>query len=163
MQSIARKKLPCSEANLKIIQEGLWQVCNAPGGTGRAINVTGATAYGKTGSAENALGRTTHAWFTGYIVTEKPEIVVTVFLENAGGGGAMAAPITNKIMNYYIGNLERIKKPAPLPAKFRSSGEQPVTEDEPVEPTDSDEKQPTDTPPVDLAPPEQAPRPEETE
>jgi len=161
VQPLAKKHLPCSDENLKIIQTGLWEVCNAPGGTGRAINVSGATAYGKTGSAENALGRTTHAWFTGYIVTDKPEIVVTVFLENAGGGGAMAAPITNKIMNYYIGNLERIKKPAPLPERFRGTGDEP-REDEQAPPAQDDETPPATNPPVDIAPPEQPPRQEET-
>jgi penicillin-binding protein 2 len=161
VQTIARKRLPCSEANLKIIQDGLWEVCNAPGGTGRAINVPGATAFGKTGSAENALGKTTHAWFTGYIVTDKPEIVVTVFLENAGGGGAMAAPITNKILNYYIGNLERIKKPAPLPEKFRNTGEPSAPAEEEAPPETDDETTPAEAPPADLAPPEQSPKPEE--
>lgn len=121
VQPLIQKRLPWSVSTVKIIQDGLWAVCNAPGGTGRALNVPGATSYGKTGSAENALGRVTHAWFTGYIVTDKPEIVVTVFMENAGGGGAMAAPITNKIMNYYIGNLENLKKPAEVPLQFRNS------------------------------------------
>ena len=161
VQPLTEKHLPCSDANMKIIQEGLWQVCNAPGRTGRAINVPGATAYGKTGSAENALGRTTHAWFTGYIVTDKPEIVVTVFLENAGGGGAMAAPVTNKIMNYYIGNLERIKKPAPLPEKFRGANNGPIDNDRQPVPSEDDSRT-TTNPPVDIAPPEQAPRQEDT-
>ncbi len=93
---------------------------NAPGGTGANAKVNGGTVFGKTGSAENAMGRTTHAWFCGYLVTSKPEIVVTVFLENAGGGGAMAAPITARIFNYYIGNLEKIKQAAPLPPQFRT-------------------------------------------
>ena len=79
----------------------------------------GVTTYGKTGSAENAMGKITHAWFTGYIVTDKPEIVITVFLENAGGGGAVAAPIASRIANYYVGNIDRFKAPAPIPEQFR--------------------------------------------
>ncbi|MGC9361523.1 MAG: hypothetical protein ACP5F3_01205, partial [Candidatus Syntrophosphaera sp.] len=65
----------------------------------------------------------THAWFTGYILTEKPEIVITVFLENAGGGGAMAAPVANRIFNFYMGNLEMIRKPAPVPPQFQTGEE----------------------------------------
>jgi len=106
---------------LKTIQQGLWSVVNAPGGTGANARINGATIYGKTGSAENVMGRKTHAWFCGYLVTNKPEIVVTVFLENAGGGGAMAAPLTAKIFNYYMGNLEIIKQIAPLPPQFRTA------------------------------------------
>jgi penicillin-binding protein 2 len=70
------------------------------------------------------MGKLTHAWFTGFIETDKPEIVVTVFLENAGGGGAVAAPLANKIFNYYMGNIERIKKPAPIPPQFLTAEEQ---------------------------------------
>ena len=132
VQPIVKRRLPWSANTVKCIQDGLWAVCNAPGGTGRALNVAGATAYGKTGSAENALGKVTHAWFCGYIVTDKPEIVVTVFLENAGGGGAVAGPICNRIMNYYVGNLESFKKPAPVPAQFRSLA--PVDREEVTEP-----------------------------
>jgi len=117
---LEKKRLPFKPTTLQTIQQGLWAVVNAPGGTGANAKVNGGTVYGKTGSAENAMGRTTHAWFCGYLVTSKPEIVVTVFLENAGGGGAMAAPITARIFNYYIGNLEKIKQTAPLPPQFRT-------------------------------------------
>jgi penicillin-binding protein 2 len=118
---LTKKKLPMKPETLKTIQQGLWSVVNAPGGTGANARINGATIYGKTGSAENVMGRKTHAWFCGYLVTNKPEIVVTVFLENAGGGGAMAAPLTAKIFNYYMGNLEIIKQVAPLPPQFRTA------------------------------------------
>jgi len=117
-------RLPWSASTQQILKEGLWAVTNAPGGTARAINVPGATTYGKTGSAENYMGKLTHAWFAGFIETDKPEIVVTVFLENAGGGGAVAAPIANKIFNYYMGNIERIERPAPIPPQFLTAEEQ---------------------------------------
>lgn len=126
---LAKKRLPMSASTIKSIQEGLWSVVNAPGGTGANARVNGGTVYGKTGSAENSMGKTTHAWFCGYLVTTKPEIVVTVFLENAGGGGALAAPITARILNYYVGNLDEIKKVAPIPPQFRSI-EQPEAEPE---------------------------------
>jgi len=91
---LAKNRLPMKPLTLQTIQQGLWAVVNAPGGTGANAKVNGGTVFGKSGSAENAMGRTTHAWFCAYLLTSKPEIVVTVFLENAGGGGAMAAPIT---------------------------------------------------------------------
>ena len=118
---IAKRRLPMKPSTLKTIQQGLWAVVNAPGGTGANAKINGATVYGKTGSAENVMGRKTHAWFCGYLVTSKPEIAVTVFLENAGGGGAMAAPITAKIFNYYLGNLYIIKQVTPLPPQFRTA------------------------------------------
>lgn len=135
VEPITKKRLPMSAQTLRLIQQGLWSVCNAPGGTARSVQVPGATTYGKTGSAENSMGKTTHAWFSGYIVTDKPEIAITVFMENAGGGGAMAAPVARQIFDYYMGNLEDIKRPAVIPAQFRTA------EDVQSEPTPS----PTDT------------------
>lgn len=128
VQATIKRRLDWNASTVACIQDGLWAVCNAPGGTGRVVTVPGAQAFGKTGSAENAMGKTTHAWFCGYIVTDKPEIAVTVFLENAGGGGAVAGPVCNKIMNYYVGNLESFKKPAPIPEAFRSM--EPVSQQE---------------------------------
>lgn len=93
--------LPVSPRNLKIIQDGLWQVVNAPGGTGGGARIPGVNVFGKTGSAENPHGGATHAWFAGYAVWDKPELVVVVFMENAGHGGSMSAPIAGKIINYY--------------------------------------------------------------
>lgn len=118
IQPLTKYRLPWSSETMQAIRDGLWAVTNAPGGTARVINVPGATSYGKTGSAENFMGKTTHAWFVGFIETDKPEIVVTVFMENAGGGGSVAAPVANKIFNYYIGNLEKIREPAAIPPQF---------------------------------------------
>ncbi len=111
-------KLPINSQNLQIIQQGLFSVCNVPGGTANSVRVKGATTFGKTGSAENVRGRTTHAWFSGYIVSDTPEITVTVFLENAGHGGGVAAPLATKIMNYYMGNYQSIKAPVQVPLQF---------------------------------------------
>lgn len=105
MNPKSQHRLPISAATLKVIQEGLYKVMNEPGGTAR-FKIDGATGYGKTGSAENAPGRTTHAWFAGYEVTNKPEIAVCVFLENAGHGGSISAPVAIKIMNYYNNNIK---------------------------------------------------------
>lgn len=127
---ISKHKLPWSANTLQAVHDGLWAVCNAPGGTARAIRVAGTTTFGKTGSAENYMGKRTHAWFSGYIVKDGPEIAVTVFLENGGGGGAMAAPIANRIFNYYIGNYDYLKKPAAVPLQFQTAEDLPVAEPE---------------------------------
>ncbi|MFO7659617.1 MAG: penicillin-binding protein 2 [Candidatus Cloacimonadaceae bacterium] len=118
---VSKAKLPLSQHNLALIQKGLYSVCNEPGGTATRVQVKGATTYGKTGSAENVSGRATHAWFAGYIVTEKPEICVTVFLENAGHGGSIAAPLATQILNFYMGNYQTIKAPAQVPVQFRDA------------------------------------------
>ncbi len=103
-----KSRLPISQRNLAIINEGLWQVCNSPGGTGGAARVPGVKVFGKSGSAENAHGGKTHAWFACYAEWENPELAIVVFLENAGHGGSIAAPIAGKIIQYYEKNV-RVK------------------------------------------------------
>ena len=121
VERVQKKQLPFSQSELRIIQEGLFAVTNSPYGTARSVQVPKAQTFGKTGSAENFMGKRTHAWFCGYIVTDKPEIAVTVFMENAGGGSAMAAPVARQIFDFYMGNIEDIKRPAVVPPKFRSA------------------------------------------
>ena len=43
-----------------------------------------------------------HAWFTAYAPYEDPKLVVTIILENAGGGSSNAAPIARQIMDFYL-------------------------------------------------------------
>ncbi len=119
VERVQVKQLPFSQSDLRTIQEGLFAVCNSPYGTARSVQVPKARTFGKTGSAENFMGKRTHAWFCGYIITDKPEIAVTVFMENAGGGAAMAAPVARQIFDFYMGNIEDIKRPAVLPPQFR--------------------------------------------
>jgi len=94
-------RLPSQAEHLQIIQEALYETVNGRYGTGGAARVPGVDVYGKTGSAENHMGELTHAWFAGYAAWEEPEIVFTVFLENAGHGGSNAAPIAREIIRFY--------------------------------------------------------------
>ena len=52
-----------------------------------------------------------HAWFTAYAPYENPRLVVTVILENAGGGSSNAAPLARKVMDYYLNQrLPQVEK-----------------------------------------------------
>ena len=62
---------------------------------------------GKTGTAQNPLGFS-HGWFTSFAPYENPQIVVTVFLENAGFASSSAAPIASLIIEQYLtGSISR--------------------------------------------------------
>ena len=98
---VSVQQLPLSEKNLKLIQEGLYKSVNESYGTGTAASFSNIKVYGKTGSAENHMGKETHAWFSGYAVWERPEISFNLFMENAGHGGSVAAPLAAKIISYY--------------------------------------------------------------
>lgn len=58
---------------------------------------------GKTGTAETGIaGEATHAWFIAWAPRERPQVVVAVMVENGGEGSGTAAPIVERIMEYYF-------------------------------------------------------------
>jgi penicillin-binding protein 2 len=50
-----------------------------------------------------------HAWFISFAPVEKPRIALAVLVENGGHGGATAAPIARKVLDYYL--LGKVPKP----------------------------------------------------
>lgn len=103
---VGEKQLPISEATLKLIQSSLYKTVNENYGTGTAASIGHIMVYGKTGSAENHMGKKTHSWFSGYAKCDKFEIGFDVFVENGGHGGSISAPIARKLINYYYGIME---------------------------------------------------------
>ncbi len=87
------------------VLKGAYLVVNGEHGTARGIAIDSVKIAGKTGSAENPHGKKTHSLFTAFVPYEHPEYVVTVIVENAGHGGAVAAPIAGKIIRRLY-NLE---------------------------------------------------------
>ncbi len=55
-------------------------------------------AAGKTGSAQ-VQGKTSHAWFAGWVPRDRPRFAIVVYLKNGGGGGADAAPVARRILD----------------------------------------------------------------
>lgn len=76
-------------------------------GTGTKAAIKGIEVAGKTGTAENELSgkqkNKEHSWFIGFAPVEDPQIAVAVVIEYGGySGGAIAAPIAQKIMSEYL-------------------------------------------------------------
>jgi penicillin-binding protein 2 len=86
---------------MRLIREGMRRVVEAPGGTGGMARIRGIISGGKTGTAENPHGAD-HAWYVGFAPFDHPKIAIAVMLENAGFGGAKAAPIAGKVMQKYL-------------------------------------------------------------
>ena len=45
-----------------------------------------------------------NAVFIGFAPYDSPQISVAVAIENAGGGGANAAPVARNVMDFYFGS-----------------------------------------------------------
>lgn len=107
-------RLPLTAEQLAAVQSSMDDVPDGPYGT--AVNAMLGVAVdtaGKTGTAQNPAEEP-HAWFTGYAPTTPftapdgrtfttPEIAITVVVENAGEGSAVAAPIFRRIVELYFG------------------------------------------------------------
>lgn len=118
----------------QIAKLGMYNVLHAGNGTGKkAFYGTFYKAGGKTGTAQvfslkgknynkNAIAKKLHdhGWFIGYAPYENPTMVISVILENAGGGGSSAAPMARKVMDYVLRNpvdqvnLQKNAEKAPL-------------------------------------------------
>ena len=59
------------------------------------------SAAGKTGTAQWNKNRNNHAWFTSFAPVEKPEIVVTILVEEGGEGSSIAAPIAYEFYKWW--------------------------------------------------------------
>lgn len=94
----------------RVLMKALDSVVNHPAGTGKRGAVPGIRVGGKTGSGEWKKGEKTHAWFAAVAPLYDPQIAVAVILEAAGGGGAKAAPVAQKVLMAYFGLDEEEKK-----------------------------------------------------
>jgi len=90
------KDLGMTLSNIRLVRKGLYEVINGENGTGKRARAEGVIAAGKTGTAENPLGKT-HAWFSGFAPYKDPRICVVVFLEHGGKGGLEPAEIARGI------------------------------------------------------------------
>jgi len=70
-------------------------------GSARQLQDLPVSVAGKTGTAQFFGNQKTHAWFECYAPYENPEIAIVVLIEGGGAGNEIAAPIAQKILNYY--------------------------------------------------------------
>lgn len=96
------KSLKISEKIFDIIQDGMWDVVNTPGGTAyNSARLPGLDVCGKTSTAQNSGGKD-HGWFVSFAPKNKPQIAFAVIIENMGFGGVVAAPVAKDLINCYF-------------------------------------------------------------
>jgi penicillin-binding protein 2 len=121
-------KLDLPPGFFQAVRNGMEASVSEPGGTGRLAALPGIRVAGKTGTSQVVSNRIfqsyarnmvpyhfrDHAWFVCYAPAEDPEVVVTVLLENTGGGGAFAAPVARQVLAaYFDPNIVPLKLPRP--------------------------------------------------
>lgn len=97
---VYRKAMDAETAN--VIKEYMRSVVT--GGTGTAAGINGVKVCGKTGSAELDTQEDTNAWFVGFLDEAESPYALSIVVENAGGGGSVAAPIARKIFEWMLKN-----------------------------------------------------------
>ncbi len=110
-------RFPVSQRNLKLVQDGLWEVVNGKRGTARRAKIPGIEVCGKTGTAQVFTRKTqsdlkeedlakslrSHAWFVAYAPAQKAQIAVAVLVEHGAHGSSVAAPIAKKVIAAHLG------------------------------------------------------------
>ena len=99
-------------AGIDAAKRAMEGVVNNVNGTGRkaALPGTDIKVAGKTGTAQVVALEMTgkqahfndHAWFMAYAPAENPKLAVAIIVENAGHGGAEAAPIAKKLFETFF-------------------------------------------------------------
>lgn len=89
------------EKYFDIVVEAMHDVVWEPFGTGRRARVPGITVCGKTGTVQNVHGED-HSGFFAFAPKDNPQIALSVYVENAGGGGEWAAPIASLMIEKYL-------------------------------------------------------------
>jgi len=107
-------QLPTTPEQLAIIRTALEGVVTR--GTA-AFVFKGAkfTAAGKTGTAETGQ-ENPHAWFTGYVPVDAPQLAIAVIVEESGEGSEQAAPLFRQMVEAYFARQSPAATPTPGPA-----------------------------------------------
>ncbi|MFH1232555.1 MAG: penicillin-binding protein 2 [Patescibacteria group bacterium] len=102
VESTLIKKDFVSKENIKIVREGMRQTVVA--GSARSLQSVPVAVAGKTGTAQWADKKPTHAWFTGFAPYDNPQVVITILVEQGGEGSSVAVPIAKEVLTWYFTN-----------------------------------------------------------
>ncbi|WP_420994662.1 penicillin-binding protein 2 [Cupriavidus sp. 30B13] len=133
-------RLSLKQADIDVIKRAMVGVTHS-GTAARAFAGAAYESAGKTGTAQTfTVGKNEkynhhalderkrdHALYTAFAPADNPKIALAMIVENAGFGGAVAAPIARKVMDYYLLGKwpEELASIAP-PASERAGGKPPV-------------------------------------
>ena len=102
-------ELATSNYALSVVKQGMYDVVNARGGSGKKAKNDIITLYGKTGSAEvgYGAGRYKDTWFTCFGTYKTKTYALTVMVHKGVYGGRTCAPIAKELFIRYLQNLDK--------------------------------------------------------
>jgi len=102
-----KREVSIDKEHFDLVVDGLHQVVSS--GTGGRAYVPGLDICGKTGTSQNYSGnRIDHSVFIAFAPKDNPKIAIAAFVENAGGGSAVAAPLASLMIEKYLkGEVKR--------------------------------------------------------
>jgi penicillin-binding protein 2 len=103
-----RIKVPIGSYYFPSVVDGMAAVIAH--GTAGSSKIPDLPVAGKTGTVQNPHGED-HSTFIGFGPVDNPKIAIAVYVENAGGGGKFAAPISTLLMEKYLrGSISESRK-----------------------------------------------------
>jgi len=91
--------------DLAVVREGMRMAVTD--GTVKRLSSLPHAVAAKTGSAQAGTNRSAHGWVTLFAPYENPEFVLTVLVENGGGGEQAAVPVAKKFLEWYWGEYKK--------------------------------------------------------
>ena len=89
-------------ANLEIVRQGMRETVVS--GSARSLSVLPVAMAGKTGTAQWSTKKGPHAWFIGFAPYDKPQVSITILVEEGVEGSTIAVPIAKDILSWYFSN-----------------------------------------------------------
>ncbi len=99
LQSDILRQSIVKDETLLIIRQGMRECVTY--GSCHGLSRLPFPAAGKTGTAQWNSAKPNHAWFTSFAPFNKPEITVTILVEEGREGSAVAAPIANEFYAWW--------------------------------------------------------------
>lgn len=91
-----------SQENIDIVRRGLRLAVTS--GSAKGLGSLPLFVAAKTGTAQWSTTKLPHAWLTAFAPYDKPQIVVTVLVEEAGEGSSVGLPVAYDIINWWANN-----------------------------------------------------------
>lgn len=104
-EGVVAGRVQWQRETFEVIRDGMYDVVNAPSGTGKRAWTAAVAVAGKTGTAEYGprSARRKYAWMIAFAPFERPEVAVALVLEDAVSGGRDAAPRVHDLMEAIFG------------------------------------------------------------